>query len=95
MARKLYKRLCNTSMFLFLGFFVGLNGRRETFNSIPIILILFTNKNVANEGRERLYTGYKNPICEKKKKKEATNINCSSFAKIISFDAVFITSLLY
>ena len=46
MAIKPYKRLYYNSMFFLLEVF-GLNRRCETFNSILIILILFTNKNLA------------------------------------------------
>ena len=67
----------------FLVTFFGLIRRGEKFNSIPIILILFTNKIVAcvrtppplKKGKGGLYTGDKNiawlysfAFCEKKRR---------------------------
>ena len=47
MAMKPYKRFYYISRYVFLLEVFGLNRRCETFNSTLIILILFTNKNLA------------------------------------------------
>ena len=84
MASKPYKLLYYTRIYVFLVTFFGLIRRCEKFNSIPIILILFTNKIVAfvqtpsspqKKGDGGLYTGYKNialiysfAFCDKKRR---------------------------
>ena len=98
---KPYKRLYYISRYVFLLEVFGLNRRCETFNSTLIILILFTNKNLAcvqtsppfknGEGVSAVHSQAiktSHSFSVKKRKKIATNIKCSTFVKILSFDAV-------